>query len=445
MSYNLNRIASLVTIILENTKHGMVDPNKYRQIRVLGGKGSVVTVKGATGEFVGRMPDDAPPPVSFVDEGCEALTDAVQEILKNATYRDMVGQAAVLESVGEFAQNHFGHPVPTDMRQAIKDEILKPLRDKIRLWEIIIPVVNLVVKTPLSIGPVTFTAYESTLTEATTYVINYPYGGAAETHDHQRAATLDSVRRATGESKAFAHVQVEAHPKHSNICGRATAELAINLLRSFTHAFHSHGQRARFGLSSEVQTGITWHLSLGQGESAFFQAASESKGSVLPFELDESKISHLRERCAFGEALSIMEKQPDAWTSLQSVIVQAAQALGRSVVAHSTDESFLGCTIAIERLLIPDGTESTVERFSDRLALLLGATEEGRVWISKTAKRLYNLRSKIVHAAFAGVTDDDYLCMEDWAIRCLIEGLTAQTTVTDHAEFCTQINAKKFE
>ena len=118
--------------------------------------------------------------------------------------------------------------------------------------------------------------------------------------------------------------------------------------------------------------------------------------------------------------------------------------MGRSVVAQSADESFLGCTIAVERLLIPDGTETTVERFSDRLALLIGATEEERVWTSRSAKRLYDLRSKIVHAAFAGVTDDDYLRMEDWAIRCLIDGLKARTTVPDHAEFCAKINAKKF-
>jgi len=200
-----------------------------------------------------------------------------------------------------------------------------------------------------------------------------------------------------------------------------------------------------FGLSPEVQTGTSRLLSLGQEDRTCFQAVIETKGALFPFELDDGKISHLRERYAFGEAVSIMEKKPDDWTSLESVVVQAAQALGRSVVAQSADESFLGCcTIAVERLLIPDGTETTVERFSDRLALLLGATEEERVWISKSAKRLYDLRSKIVHAAFAGVTDDDYLHMEAWAIRCLIEGLKARTTILDHAGFCTNINAKKF-
>jgi hypothetical protein len=444
MSYNLNLIASLATTILANTKKGMVDAARYRRIRVLGGKGSVITVKGETGGFTGRMPDDAAPTVSFVDDGCDALAEGVQEILKDTAFREKVGQAAVLESVGKFVQHHFGHPVPNDMRQAIKDEILKPLREEIRPWKVVVPVVNLVVKTPLSIGPVTLTAYEPTLSEATAYVVNHPFGGAPETHDQQRAAALDVVRQTTSESKAFAHVQTEAHPKHCCIRGRATAALAINLLRSFTHAFYSHSQRVRLGLSSEVQTGTSRLLSLGQEDRTCFQAVIETKGALFPFELDGGKISYLHERCAFGEAVSIMEKKPDDWTSLESVVVQAAQALGRSVVAQSADESFLGCTIAVERLLIPDGTETTVERFSDRLALLLGATKEERVWISKSAKRLYDLRSKIVHAAFAGVTDDDYLHMEAWAIRCLIEGLKARTTISDHAEFCTNINAKKF-
>jgi hypothetical protein len=446
VSYNLKHIASLATTILANTKEGMADPDRYRRIRVLGGKGSVITVKGETGGFTGRMPDDAAPTVSFVDDGCGALAEAVQEILKDAAFREKVGQAAVLESVGKFAQNHFGHPAPDEMRQAIKDEILQPLRAEIRPWKVIVPVVNLVVKTPLSIGPVTLTSYEPTLAEATAYVVNHPFGGPPETHDQQRVAALNVVRQTTGESKAFAHVQTEAHPKHCCIRGRATAALAINLLRSFTHAFYSHSRRVRFGLSSELQTGISISrlLSLGQEDRTFFQAVCETKGALFPFELDGGKISHLRERYAFGEAVSIMEKNPDKWTPLEYVVVQAAQTLGRSVLAQSADESFLGCTIAVERLLIPDGTDTTVERFSDRLALLLGATEEDRVLISRSAKRLYDLRSKIVHAAFVGVTDDDYVRMENWAIRCLIEGLKARTTVPNHAEFCDKINTKKF-
>jgi len=444
MSYDLNAIALLITTILANTKEGMADVNRYRRIRVLGGKGSVITVKGETSGFSGRIPDDAAPTVSFVDDGCDALEKAFHEILKDSTFSEKVGQAAVIESVGRFAQNHFGRPEPGDMRKAIKDEILKPLRAKIRPWKVIVPVINLIVETPISIGPITLAAHEPTLAELTTHVVNNVSGGPPETHDQQRAAHLAVARQIIGESKAFAHVLTEAHLKHCHICGRATAALAINLLRSFTHVFYSHCDRACFGLSSELQTGTSSLLALSQDNTPTYRRVWTRKNAIQPFVLDGRKISFLREKCAFGEAVSIMEKNQGDWTPLESVVVQAAQALGRSVVAQSVDESFLGCTIAVERLLIQDKTETTVERFSDRLALLLGVTEKERVWISRSAKRLYGLRSDIVHAAYVGITDDDYRIMESWAISCLIKGLKARSTIPEHMEFCDKINAKKF-
>ena len=183
---------------------------------------------------------------------------------------------------------------------------------------------------------------------------------------------------------------------------------------------------------------------LAQEGDSTFQLENESTGPLMPFNLNDEKITHLGERCGFRDGAAILQKHESDWTSLESVVIQASQALGRSVVASSVDESFLGCTIAVERLLIQDGIDTTVERFSDRLALLLGGSKEVRESISKTAKRLYDLRSKIVHKAFAGITDDDYRIMENWAISCLIEALQTRQSEESHAEFCRTINARKF-
>jgi len=445
MSYNLHKIAGIIQNIMNNTKEGMVGSEGYQCVKTLSGAGSTIRIKGEGIDFTGKMPDDAPPAVSIVNEGCDALTDVVREVLQDPQLREKVGQKAVEEQIANFVQKHFGKPLAGEMAEVIKEEILKPLRSDIRPWNFIVPVVNLVVKTPLAIGPIRFVPEVTPIVDATRFLMDHTFGGSPFSQELSCATMLKVIYNATNMSPAFAYVRIDAHPKHCEIRGCAVAELGINLLRSFTHVFYNHDQLVRFGLPSEVQNGLWWSLSLGLDEKHMFQAATAQRGTLFQFELDESKIDHLNKNCAFEEGVNILSRDPNDWNTFETAIIRSIQALGRSVVSHNHDQSFLGCTTAIERILIPDGCETTVERFSDRLALLIGAGKENRLWISQTAKRLYDVRSQIVHAAVAGVTEEDYSMMEKFALRSIIMALGMRKDFKNHDVFCSEINARKFE
>ena len=61
--------------------------------------------------------------------------------------------------------------------------------------------------------------------------------------------------------------------------------------------------------------------------------------------------------------------------------------------------------IALERLLIVDSEETTTERISLRLPMLIAKRLDHRLAIQKSIKRLYAVRSKIVHTGYIGVTE----------------------------------------
>lgn len=87
-----------------------------------------------------------------------------------------------------------------------------------------------------------------------------------------------------------------------------------------------------------------------------------------------------------------------------------------------------------------DNEEATTERFADRLAFLIGTTGEQRAHIAKTARRLYDIRSRIVHAGLRDVVDDDWKMIESLAISAVIKTLghhgklTSQKELRDHLD-----------
>ena len=98
----------------------------------------------------------------------------------------------------------------------------------------------------------------------------------------------------------------------------------------------------------------------------------------------------------------------------------------------------------MERLLVADKEEATTERFADRLAFLNGATGEQRAHIAKTAKRLYNIRSRIVHAGLRDVVDDDWKLIEVLAVSAVMKTLGQLDKWASHVEFRDHLDRLKY-
>jgi hypothetical protein len=345
MSYNRKLLGEHLERIFAHTRDGFVDPNSVRALFVIGGEGTAISFQGVAAKLGGVLPEGAGPTLSIVDDGYDALMDFVDEALKDEELRELVGKEAVQKQVTDFVQSSGGTMPQGDAADLVRNEILRPLREAIRPWVCVVPVVNLQVKANLEIGSTMFVPRSSGALEATRFVMDHEYAGDTDKQDAQRFQFVEMVNQLTDSASAFARVTFKAHPKHTNAVAVTHAEIAINVLRAFTHAFYRHDLRARFGLPTEIQPGRWWSMALGQDDQHTMQCNSHDRGALAPFELDEAKTTHLMRNCHFETLLSIATRSPEVRNTLEQVILQSVQSIGRSVVAPSVDRAFLGCGV----------------------------------------------------------------------------------------------------
>jgi hypothetical protein len=91
-----------------------------------------------------------------------------------------------------------------------------------------------------------------------------------------------------------------------------------------------------------------------------------------------------------------------------SLLVSAAQWIGRATIDRRREEAFLLYAIALETLILPGEKSGELGyRLKVRVAHLLGRTVATRTQLAKSITRLYGIRSAIVHAGSYEVTDED--------------------------------------
>ena len=237
-----------------------------------------------------------------------------------------------------------------------------------------VPVVNLVVKTPLRLGNVLSVSNETADKESRQFIEEHRFGGSSVgEQEEQKRVILEDMTTSAQQSEGFAKVSLRAHSKRVVDVAADKSLIALNILRSHTHLFYAHDDKALIGLPRECSPGF-WHVvSLGQDESHTFNIQHEDKGPLLPFVFDSEKIKHLTAKCHLGLIQEILDEPSEGRNTLEAALIQAFQSLGSAMVAPTVDMRFLGCTISLERMLIHNQEETTTQRWSDRLAVAMAS------------------------------------------------------------------------
>ena len=99
--------------------------------------------------------------------------------------------------------------------------------------------------------------------------------------------------------------------------------------------------------------------------------------------------------------------------ALDKKLFNAVSWFGKAVNSDSIEDQFLFFTIAIESLLVGDESEgkfssqgSITQKISERTAYLIGTTFDERLETEIETKKLYGIRSKIVHTGARAATED---------------------------------------
>lgn len=444
MGYNRDALASFLGTILKNVTTEQIDEANHRRFRFIAGAGVTVQMQNESGTFSGKMPDDAGPTLRITDEGVDAFDHFVEETLKDDSFSTQIGKAAVINVLDQYIQRAMQDPPSAPLREEVRHKILKPLKESIKNWVCLIPIANLHISTKYSLGNVQFVPSAEGMDEIHGFIENHQFEGNAEEAEAQEHQVRQITRGTLSGYPAFARVHVSCHEKHAPDASEAHAAFAINLARAFCNLIHPKQHRAIFGLPHEVAQVVLPNISIDYSDDHKISLNLSKQGFLWPFTLNADVLDTMRSEFRFDVVEDIVQRPPSQRSEAERISLEAIQAIGRAAVMPTIDMAFVNHTIAIERVLIRDGEETTTERLKDRLALLIGRSADQRQDIARSAKRLYGIRSKVVHAAFSGVTKEDADTMEGWALHTAISFLSRVPELMCHKDFCQELEARKF-
>ena len=113
----------------------------------------------------------------------------------------------------------------------------------------------------------------------------------------------------------------------------------------------------------------------------------------------------------------------------QKRIMLAVEWIGQSIADPSPPSAFIKAAIALEIIFTPSQeaiiTPSILNQISESIALILGSSVDERLKIELRVKKLYGLRSKIVHSGNKDISQADYKDLLAIARSVIIRILTS--------------------
>jgi len=113
----------------------------------------------------------------------------------------------------------------------------------------------------------------------------------------------------------------------------------------------------------------------------------------------------------------------------QKRIMLAVEWIGQSIADPSPQSAFIKAAIALEIIFTYNErdiiTPSIMNQISESIALILGSSVDERLKLESSVKKLYGLRSKIVHSGHKNISQADYKTLVEIARSVIIRILTS--------------------
>jgi len=260
-----------------------------------------------------------------------------------------------------------------------------------------------------------------------------PYGEVVGREAKKEPSNLPpQISNTLKAHRCWAITEVQSHSAHLAVVARRKVDRAVNALRAFTHILFTRRNRCLFGMAGLVRQGM--FSAFGRNEGATLSTVLEGVGYLVPFELTKDAYEFLQNSMEFGKLSDIVGEDEGNLTGFQQVVAVASGWIGQAAIADTLEDEFVKATIGLERLLICGDEETTTERIAMRLAHLIGEQPEHKRLLYTRVKRLYGVRSNIVHQGFVGVSEDEMDEMNGFVIEAFVGCLRLTETVKEHVE-----------
>lgn len=357
----------------------------------------------------------------FVDE-LNVLEDEVFEFLRKRAVISKVGAGALLHKAISAAVLVEKLPAPLDkftnqLKSAMR-EFNEELTREPGLWKYLIRVGGFHAQSlPTKIGKVQF--HLMTEEEFSILETEIERAIAKTLHtDDEKGLMNEDVRAGIRQSYTD---HVGAMLNVSAIDGDAAVDLALrevrrtlDIINFFASNEHPPIRGAHF----------TWE---GRGSHEQFLGIQKEWGMIVHNRLQGVAIPvdlrEIHKIAAFSKASDLLAH--DKHNKFQKRLLSAMQWAGRASIQELIDQAFLFYAISLENLLLGTKGESELSyRLSIYGAYLLGHDGASRKEVHQTLKKLYTLRSKIVHAGSASIRESDLTLIRRYAKRAVLTFLT---------------------
>ena len=448
MSYNMQKLTELFKCIHDNTFDKPIDTDKHRRFKILGGAGTVIQFTSDHKTFTMKVPDEEGKTLRIIDEGVDSIELFVRELQKDNEIKEYVSPSGIEKQISEVLRRNYGNI--NDFEAIVKASIVKPIRENIKTWEVYIPLVNLKIEKELNLGDVSFIPNSFAVNTINEFLSKGDYrfsGDTEEDKEGNRKAFLGQVSQMTDGYYVFAKVKCKSHSSNIEAVATNKAFMAINSIRAFLHILCPYPMKALWGLPQEITSGLSNIVSfLDDSDKHSFNLNYIKTGANNQFVLGLSSIDKLQKICHLEIIQSILAKTDATRICLEKAIIDSLQAIGKGIVAPTTDMRFIGYITAIERLLIKNGEEATAEKFTDRLVFALTSDSDERIKLVSRTKELYNKRSRMLHtASYFDIYEEDECDAENWALNLAIMALGKSKEGYTHKRFCEEIINRKYQ
>jgi len=367
----------------------------------------------------------------FRGESAAELRSLVRSIASCGALRGRVGEPFVRHILFEWIADSFDGKADAQLVALIEDRV----QESVRECEVWLPIANLYVESPVTLGRVTFRTITAKFLEERERQWRF------SAQEDEIPAWNERLRKDRQELQGLAAgvVQIEAEPEFAIEQSLALVEEATALLR----VCHP---------GSSVWSSTSHCVPLGSERAESFWAHVLSNGRVIsevrrsrwpfenPWRLSDEYVSEAGLYLAPLQAL-LRAQTPSAF---QETVKNSLLLYSRTTIAKEIADKLVYCLTALESLLLRNANESIQQNVGERFAFILSAQSSERAALARLIKDAYGLRSRYLHHGYKPDETDilrDF-CHESWLFFMRLPAL--HDLFEDRAQLLDEVERLKF-
>lgn len=371
--------------------------------------------------------------ISFVlvDEGLNAYNDAVDEILRDEFFDDNFTRQYVERNiVQDFIASHYKSYRDGNLDIKVElNSIIRELRSFSDKYTVIIP-----------IGGIKFDRKKSLK------VGNVKIGRFRKKHFSplklKKISPIKSYIQGL-EGKVVGVIEVKGESSKAMEKALLEVSRALNALRLYVRFFYYRSTDVQIRLMPQIMIGSIGPNLIDQKSNKVL-CTGESAGS-RPFVIDNKNLKKMR-RFYFGEINSLLQSKRHELTPFEREILLSINWYGTAVDMTDPVLKFLNYAIVLEVLVSKqerDSDRTITDKLAEGIAFLLGKGYENRYKIKRKIKKLYRIRSSIVHGREESVDEQNLLLIEHVALTLILKLLKKRGLFRTNEELLDWIEEKR--